>query len=187
MLGSGFATPTHTITPNWSVWITFGEQQMSLSSALCEFLHPPVISSLLAPNILHRTQHHVTVIYLVCIDLQAKGLTMHCGSYGVITLSLENFGLPSAKYYTHYLFWVVDLRSKNHAINYFHLFFFQKRTVKFADIKEERPRASNCKTTDCAATSRLWFDLAGNVVGPSVWTYSQHEVKCVIGIGWATF
>jgi len=45
---------------------------MSLSSELCEFLHPPVISSLLAPNILHRNQHHITVIYKVCIDLQAR-------------------------------------------------------------------------------------------------------------------
>ena len=92
---------------------------MSLSSALCEFLNPPVISCLLAPNILHRTQHHVTSIHKVRIDLQAKGITMHCGSQSVMTLNLGNFDMPSARYFTHYHFWFMDVRSKHHAINYF--------------------------------------------------------------------
>jgi len=41
--------------------IVFGEQYRSLSSSLCRFLHSPVTSSLLGPNILLNTLFSVTL------------------------------------------------------------------------------------------------------------------------------
>ena len=47
--------PTHLILLDFITQITFGEQYRSLSSSLCSFLHSPVTSSLLGPNILLNT------------------------------------------------------------------------------------------------------------------------------------
>jgi len=47
--------PTHPIILDFITRTTFGEQYRSLSS-LCSFLHYPVTSSLLGPNILLNTQ-----------------------------------------------------------------------------------------------------------------------------------
>jgi len=44
--------PTHLILHEWITWIIRGEQYRSFSSSFCSFLHSPVISSLLGPNIL---------------------------------------------------------------------------------------------------------------------------------------
>jgi len=43
--------PTHLILLGFIIRIVFGEQYRSLSSSLCNFLHSPVTSSLLDPNI----------------------------------------------------------------------------------------------------------------------------------------
>ena len=47
--------PTHFILLDFITRTIFGEQYRSLSSSLCSFLHSPVTSSLLGPNILLRT------------------------------------------------------------------------------------------------------------------------------------
>jgi hypothetical protein len=46
--------PAHLIL-NFITCTVLGEEYRSLSSWLCNFLHSPVISSLLGPNILHNT------------------------------------------------------------------------------------------------------------------------------------
>jgi hypothetical protein len=50
--------PVHLILLDFMTRIKFGEQYRSLSSSLCSFLHSPVSSSLLGPNIL------LSVLYL---------------------------------------------------------------------------------------------------------------------------
>ena len=47
--------PVHLIPLDFIAWTILGEQYMSLSSSLCSFLHSPVTSSLLGPNILLST------------------------------------------------------------------------------------------------------------------------------------
>ena len=47
--------PTHLIRLDFITQTIFGEQYRSLSSSLCTFLHSPVTSSLLGPNILLNT------------------------------------------------------------------------------------------------------------------------------------
>ena len=47
--------PAHLIHPDFITQTMFGEQYRSLSSSLCSFLHYPVTSSLLGPNILLNT------------------------------------------------------------------------------------------------------------------------------------
>ena len=49
------ACPTHLIHLDFITRTIFGEQYRSLSSSLCSFLHSPVTSSLLGPNILLNT------------------------------------------------------------------------------------------------------------------------------------
>ena len=48
-------SPTHLILLDFITRTIFGEQYRSLSSTLCSFLHSPVTSSLLEPNILRNT------------------------------------------------------------------------------------------------------------------------------------
>ena len=45
----------HLILLDVITWIILGEEYRSLSSSLCSFLHSPVLSSLLGPNILLST------------------------------------------------------------------------------------------------------------------------------------
>ena len=47
--------PVHLIILDFITRTVFGQQCRSLSPSLCNFLHPPVTSSLLAPNILLNT------------------------------------------------------------------------------------------------------------------------------------
>jgi len=47
--------PGHLIIHDLSIRTIYGEQHRSLSSSLCSFLHSPVTSSLLGPNILLNT------------------------------------------------------------------------------------------------------------------------------------
>jgi len=47
--------PAHLILLNFTTRTIFGKQYRSLSSSLCNFLHSPVTSSLLAPNTLLNT------------------------------------------------------------------------------------------------------------------------------------
>ena len=44
--------PAHHILLDFITWTIYGEEYRSLSSSLCSFLHSPVTSSLLEPNIL---------------------------------------------------------------------------------------------------------------------------------------
>ena len=47
--------PAHLILLNFITWTILGEEDRSLSSSLCNFLHSPVTPSLLGPNILLNT------------------------------------------------------------------------------------------------------------------------------------
>jgi len=47
--------PAHLILLDWITRTILGEQYRSLSSSLCSFLHSPITSSLLGPNILLNT------------------------------------------------------------------------------------------------------------------------------------
>ena len=47
--------PAHLILLDLITWIIFSKKYRSLSSPLCSFLHSPIISSLLGPNILLST------------------------------------------------------------------------------------------------------------------------------------
>ena len=89
--------PAHLILLDFITRKIFGEQYRTLSSALCSFLHSPVTSSLLGPNILlntllwnnlslcftlnvsdqvshpYKTTHKITVLYiLIFIFLDSK-------------------------------------------------------------------------------------------------------------------
>ena len=56
LLSPVYATcPAHFILPYLITWIIFGMEYRLLSSSLCSFLHSPVTSSLLGPNILLST------------------------------------------------------------------------------------------------------------------------------------
>ena len=47
--------PAHLILLNFITWTILGEEYRSLSSSLCSFLHSPITSSLLGPNIFLNT------------------------------------------------------------------------------------------------------------------------------------
>jgi hypothetical protein len=49
---------THNILLDWITRTIFGEQYRSLSSPLYSFLHSPIASSLLGPNILLRASQN---------------------------------------------------------------------------------------------------------------------------------
>ena len=55
--------PAHRILLDIITRTIFGEQYTSLSSSLCSFLHSPVTSSLLAPNLQPRTVIFNYIIY----------------------------------------------------------------------------------------------------------------------------
>ena len=54
--------PSYNILLDLITPITYGEQYRSLSSSLCSFLHSPVTSSLLGPNILLSTLFSNTLL-----------------------------------------------------------------------------------------------------------------------------
>ena len=56
--------PAHHIFLDFINRTIFGEQYRSLSSSLCSFLHSPVTSSLLVPNILLNTQFQTPSAYV---------------------------------------------------------------------------------------------------------------------------
>ena len=57
--------------------ITFGEEHGSLSSSLCSFLHSPVTSSLLGPNILLSTSYSQTPSFYVPPSMWATKFHTH--------------------------------------------------------------------------------------------------------------
>ena len=52
--------PVHLIFLVLMTWTVFGEEYRSLSSSFCSFLHSPVTSSLLGPNIVRSTLFSTT-------------------------------------------------------------------------------------------------------------------------------
>ena len=57
--------PAHLILLHFITRTIFGEQNRSFSSSLCSFLHSPVTSSLLGPNILLSTLHKSWLLVLI--------------------------------------------------------------------------------------------------------------------------
>jgi len=76
--------------------ITFGEEYRSLSSSLCSFLHTPVTSSLLGPNILLSTLFSNTLS--LCSSLNVSDQAPHpYKTTGTITV-LKKHSAPWSKY-----------------------------------------------------------------------------------------
>ena len=63
--------PAYPILLHFITRTIFGEQYRSLSSSLCSFVHSPVTSSLLGPNILLNTLFSNSLTLLVVSDLKS--------------------------------------------------------------------------------------------------------------------
>jgi len=67
--------PAHLILLNFITRTIMGEEHRSLSSSLCSFLHSPITSSLLGPNILLNTLFSNTLS--LCSSLNVKDQVSH--------------------------------------------------------------------------------------------------------------
>ena len=67
--------PVHLILLDLITWTVLGEEYRSLSSSLCSFLHSPVTSSLLGPNILLSTLFSNTLS--LCSSLNVSNQVSH--------------------------------------------------------------------------------------------------------------
>jgi len=67
--------PAHPILPDFITRTILGEEYRSLSSSLCSFLHSPVTSYLLGPNILLNTLFSNT--FSLCLSLNVSDQVSH--------------------------------------------------------------------------------------------------------------
>jgi len=98
--------PTHLILLSLITQTTFGEQYISLSSSLCSFLHIPVTSSLLGPNILLNT-------------LFSNILSLH-SSLNVsdqVSHPYKTTGKTTVLYILIFNFWIANQKAKDSAPN----------------------------------------------------------------------
>ena len=79
--------PAHLILLDLITWTIFGEEYRSLNSTLCSFLHSPVTSSLLGPNILLNTLFSNTL----SLGLNLCTLIFNSNFHLLIPSSLLNF------------------------------------------------------------------------------------------------